>query len=163
MEFVGRNNQATVIAITNSDQTTAISVLPKLGFVCIQQDLGKMQHIDKTISTWVYTVTDKDRKPLPLPANPFAKKVEPVVEKEAPAGFHTAIRTTLYRVMRQYFLPRIGMVEWRKIAKNLKQVYDDEVVYTNFNLHLSAAFAWKETEQGDAYWRDLNAQMTGLR
>lgn len=75
LETAGRNNVATVISITNSDQTIAATVLPRAGFVEVQKELAKRQHADKTISTWVYTVTDKNRVPLPLPDhNPFAKK-----------------------------------------------------------------------------------------
>lgn len=78
LEQAGRHNYATVIAITNSDQTTAMKVLPKLGFVLVQQEIGKRQHEDKTLNTYVYTVTGADKKPLPVPANPFAKKEEAV-------------------------------------------------------------------------------------
>ena len=169
LAHAGRYNYATVIAITNSDQTTAISVLPKLGFVCVQQDLGKNQHADKTISTWVYTVTGADRQPLPLPVNPFAKKAEDVkkvdeVVAAGVGGFHPAVRTPLYQEMRQYFLPRIGRVEWRKIADNLKQVYDDENVRASFGgTSLFMAFHWASAEQGDNYWRKLNARMAAGR
>ena len=76
----GRGFSATVIAITNSDQLIAIETLPALGFIRVQQDIGKRNHADKTLSTWVYTVCDKDRQPLPIPANPF------VVKKEAPVA-----------------------------------------------------------------------------
>lgn len=76
LEQAGRGSYATVIAITNSDQTTAMKVLPKLGFVLVQQEIGKRAHEDKTLNTYVYTVTGADKKPLPVPANPFAKKEE---------------------------------------------------------------------------------------
>lgn len=84
LEQAGRHNYATVIAITNSDQTTAMKVLPKLGFVLVQQEIGKRQHEDKTLNTYVYTVTGADKKPLPVPANPFVKP--------APVKVHLAVR-----------------------------------------------------------------------
>lgn len=97
LEIAGRVNKATVIAITNSDQTIAMKVLPKLGFVLVQQEIGKRQHEDKTLNTYVYTVTGADKKPLPVPANPFAKKEVVVHAAPQPVRQHGVVRPTVQR------------------------------------------------------------------
>lgn len=82
IQNAGRMNQATIIAITNNDQTVAMTVLPRLGFKLVQEKIGKNQHADKTLNTYVYTVNDADRVPLEVPANPF---VAPVPARANPA------------------------------------------------------------------------------
>lgn len=104
LEQAGRGNSATVIAITNSDQTTAMKVLPKLGFVLVQQEIGKRAHEDKTLNTYVYTVTGADKKPLPVPANPFAKKEEIVIAAPQPVRQHGVVRPPVQQGVRVPFV-----------------------------------------------------------
>ena len=94
LRAAGRGGNATVVATTNSDQRTANAVLPKAGFVCVQQNIHKVAHSHLQLSTWVYTVCDADRQALPLPVNPFVKK--PKVEVPAPAQVQGMV-DTLYR------------------------------------------------------------------
>lgn len=72
----GRGGAATIIAITDNQQTTAMEVLPAMGFLLVQAEIGKIAHANKTLNTYVYTVNKEDRQPKPVPANPFVKPVE---------------------------------------------------------------------------------------
>ena len=75
-----RENVALIFAITNNDQKVAEKCLPLLGFVATHKDVGKMQHQDKTLTSWVYQVTGADKRALPIPVNPFAQPAAPVIE-----------------------------------------------------------------------------------
>lgn len=112
IERAGRQNAATIIAITNNDQTVAMEVLPKLGFKLVQEKLGKNAHADKSLNTYVYTINDADRRPLPVPANPFAKP------ERAVAPVRNAVRNVGVRVsaeeVERYRNTRMGELGTRR-------------------------------------------------
>ena len=151
----GRAQAAIVTATTTEEQTTAIAVLPKLGFICVAKDVKKNQHAEHTLSMWVYEVTKEDRMPKPLAANPFAAPV-PVA---APVGEKPEIvsRTMLYRETKRLVFLKCPE-RWPEIRRNLQQVFQDARVEYKafFGKNLRAGFLWSRTLQGRGYWESLN-------
>ena len=151
----GRARAAIVTATTTQEQTTAIAVLPKLGFVCVAKDVKKEAHRGNSLSMWVYEVTQADRMPKPLAANPFAAPV-PVA---APVGEKPEIvsRTMLYRETKRLVFLKCPE-RWPEIRRNLQQVFQDARVEYKafFEENLRAGFLWSSTHQRVDYWGSLN-------
>ena len=135
-------------ATTTQEQTTAIAVLPKLGFSCVAKDVKKNQHAEHTLSMWVYEVTQADRMPKPLAANPFA----PVIEKP-----EIVSRTVLYHETKRLVFLKCPE-RWPEIRRNLQQVFQDARVESKafFQENLRAGFLWSSTHQRRDYWESLN-------
>lgn len=111
MEEAGRRGLATIIAITNSDQRVAMATLPKLGFVLVQEAIGKRNHAEKTLNTYVYTICDADRVPKALAANPFApaaREQEAAIEGNPFHPAHRAAGAVRPRAERVAVAPEAG-------------------------------------------------------
>lgn len=154
----GLAQAAIITATTTEEQTTAIAVLPKLGFICVAKDVKKGAHREHTLSLWVYEVTKEDRMPKPLAANPFAapvppqRVVAPVVEKP-----EIVSRTVLYRETKRLVFLKCPE-RWPEIRRNLQQVFQDPGVEDKDfqDACLSVGFVWRSTIQRRDYWATLH-------
>ena len=148
----GRAQAAIVTATTTQEQTTAIAVLPKLGFSCVAKDVKKNQHAEHTLSMWVYEVTKEDRMPKPLAVNPFA----PVIEKP-----EIVSRTVLYRETKRLVFLKCPE-RWPEIRRNLQQVFQDPDVEDKVfqDACLSVGFVWRSTIQRRDYWATLHRTLS---
>lgn len=79
LEEAHRGGNALVFAATNSAQEVANRVLPRAGFIKVDET-AKVKHQEHLLIGWVFRLNLADKvRPLKVPANPFIKK-----EKEEP-------------------------------------------------------------------------------